>query len=178
MANINALDGLSNAERAELVFALSALLCADASVDVSKENINAVIEASGNLASASQTATLSVASTKDDKDESALKAMEIISCSAPEGESEAKECANCSAPDGQNGFILKPCAKCELTWYCGRACQATHWKAGHKLLCLASRERKPLNLHSKSLDECPICLDPLAIGALCTLPCTHTFHAS
>jgi hypothetical protein len=26
-------------------------------------------------------------------------------------------------------------------------------------------------------DECPICFDPLAAGALCTLPCTHTFHA-
>ena len=26
--------------------------------------------------------------------------------------------------------------------------------------------------------ECPICLDPLDSGTLCTLPCTHIFHAS
>jgi hypothetical protein len=45
---------------------------------------------------------------------------------------ETSECGNCAAPEGKNGVTLKPCPKCKLTSYCGRACQAAHWKAGHK----------------------------------------------
>ena len=43
-----ALDGLTGAEKAELVCSLSALLCADAGADLSEENISSVITASGN----------------------------------------------------------------------------------------------------------------------------------
>ena len=94
---------------------------------------------------------------------------------------------------------LAPSASSPPTADCGRACQASHWKAGHKQFCVAPGERKPQaspapkaaqdkhvwNVredHGGSSaaagdDECPICFDPLAAGALCTLPCTHTFHA-
>ena len=47
-----------------------------------------------------------MASTKKDK-----------SAAAPE----VDVCANCSAPEGQNDAVLKPCAKCKMTSYCGRA---------------------------------------------------------
>jgi len=43
-----ALDGLTPAEKAELVCSLSALLCADCEQDVSEDNLKAVIAASGN----------------------------------------------------------------------------------------------------------------------------------
>jgi hypothetical protein len=43
-----ALDGLNNNEKAELACSLSALLCADAGVDINEENMNAVLVASGN----------------------------------------------------------------------------------------------------------------------------------
>ena len=43
-----ALDGLTASEKDELVVSLSALLCADAGVELSEENISAVVTASGN----------------------------------------------------------------------------------------------------------------------------------
>lgn len=43
-----ALEGLNVNEKAELVCSLSALLCADSGADVSADNLNAVIKASGN----------------------------------------------------------------------------------------------------------------------------------
>ena len=101
---------------------------------------------------------------------------------------ETSECGNCAAPEGQNGVTLKTCPKCKLTYYCGRACQASHWKAGHKQFCVAPGDRKPqasqvpkMGDRVKRVDggesstaadddgECPICFDPLATGALCTL---------
>jgi hypothetical protein len=48
---MSALEGLSAKEKAELVCSLSALLCADAKVELSADNINAVIAASGNAVS-------------------------------------------------------------------------------------------------------------------------------
>jgi hypothetical protein len=119
-----------------------------------------------------------MASTKKDK-----------GASAPE----TRECDNCKAPEDRNGVTLKPCPKCKLTSYCGRACQASHWKAGHKQFCVAPGERKPqpvstparlkgcqtIITHAEEATvECAICLDPLSSSTPCTLPCTHTFHAS
>ena len=37
----------------------------------------------------------------------------------------------CCGTEGAN----KCCAACKDTWYCGRECQAKHWKAGHKTKC-------------------------------------------
>lgn len=45
---MSALEGLSQHEKDELVVSLSALICADSSADISEENLNAVITASGN----------------------------------------------------------------------------------------------------------------------------------
>jgi hypothetical protein len=56
---------------------------------------------------------------------------------------ETSECGNCAASEGQNGITLKPCPKCKLASYCGRACQATQWKASHKQFCVAPGNRKP-----------------------------------
>ena len=101
---------------------------------------------------------------------------------------EAKVCANCLAPEGQRGITLKACTRCKLTDYCGRACQTAHWKAFHKQFCVTPEERAPRPPASSPAPaawreeqkprECAICLDPLASGSLCTLPCSHSFHAA
>ena len=106
---------------------------------------------------------------------------------------ETKECAHCLAPDGQHGVTLKACIRCKATFYCGRACQTAHWRAGHKQFCVTPGERVPSlppeePLRESSIngpedtsldraDECAICLDPLGdSGPLCALPCSHKFH--
>ena len=103
---------------------------------------------------------------------------------------EANVCAHCLAPEGSHGVVLKACTRCKATHYCGRACQTAHWRAGHKQFCVTPEERAPqpasttwsTRIQPPEEDlrpvECAVCLDPLASGAaLCTLPCTHTFHA-
>jgi len=102
---------------------------------------------------------------------------------------EANVCAHCLAPEGSHGVVLKACTRCKATRYCSRACQIAHWRAGHKH-CVTPEERTPqlAPLSSTRIQppekdhqpsECAVCLDPLASGAnLCTLPCTHTFHAA
>ena len=54
---------------------------------------------------------------------------------------ETKECAHCLAPDGQHGVALKACIRCRAAFYCGRACQTAHWRAGHKQFCVTPGER-------------------------------------
>ena len=49
---------------------------------------------------------------------------------------EANVCAHCLAPEGSHGVVLKACTRCKVTHYCGRACQTTHWRAGHKQFCV------------------------------------------
>ena len=56
---------------------------------------------------------------------------------------ETKECAHCLAPDGQHGVALKACIRCKAAFYCGRACQTAHWRAGHKQFCVTPGERAP-----------------------------------
>ena len=56
---------------------------------------------------------------------------------------ETKECAHCPAPDGQHGVAVKACIRCKAAFYCGRACQTAHWRAGHKQICVAPGERVP-----------------------------------
>ena len=108
---------------------------------------------------------------------------------------ETQVCAHCLAPDGQHGVALKACIRCKATFYCGRACQTAHWRAGHKQFCVTPEERVPSlppeePLRASSIngpedtsldraDECAICLDPLGdSGPLCALPCSHKFHAA
>ena len=58
--------------------------------------------------------------------------------------SDYRECANCLSSrllDGSND-PLKSCARCGLVYYCGRPCQAEHWKFGkHKQFCVTREER-------------------------------------
>ena len=56
---------------------------------------------------------------------------------------ETRLCAHCLAPDGQHGVALKACTRCKATFYCGRACQTAHWRAGHKQFCVTPEERVP-----------------------------------
>jgi hypothetical protein len=46
-------------------------------------------------------------------------------------------CAQCGAAAGGGSAVrLSTCARCKKIRYCGRACQAAHWKAGHKKTCV------------------------------------------
>jgi TPR repeat protein len=50
--------------------------------------------------------------------------------------SSSNTCANCGVAEAAGGGALKPCSRCKAVVYCGRECQAQHWKAGgHKAVC-------------------------------------------
>ncbi|CAD7922634.1 unnamed protein product [Amoebophrya sp. A25] len=56
-------------------------------------------------------------------------------------------CANpkCSKTQGGSVKALSRCSRCQLSWYCGRECQAQHFReGGHKKEC-----KKPGNLPAK-----------------------------
>jgi hypothetical protein len=45
-------------------------------------------------------------------------------------------CANCGASKTAGSVALKPCSRCKAVVYCGKACQAQHWKTGgHRAVC-------------------------------------------
>ena len=45
-------------------------------------------------------------------------------------------CANCGVAEAAGGGALKPCSRCKAVVYCGKECQAKHWKeGGHKAMC-------------------------------------------
>ena len=46
-------------------------------------------------------------------------------------------CANCAISETAGSSVsLKPCSRCKAVVYCGRECQAAHWKAGgHRAVC-------------------------------------------
>ena len=54
-----------------------------------------------------------------------------------------KACANCLAPEGVHCESFLVCARCKVTYYCDRACQVAHWKAGHKKFCIAAKLAVP-----------------------------------
>jgi len=47
------------------------------------------------------------------------------------------KCANCGVAETAGSSVtLKPCSRCKAVVYCGKACQAAHWKAGgHRAVC-------------------------------------------
>lgn len=45
-------------------------------------------------------------------------------------------CAFCNTVKAGTSAKLQSCARCRAVWYCGRACQVAHWKAGHKHVCV------------------------------------------
>jgi TPR repeat protein len=45
-------------------------------------------------------------------------------------------CANCGVKETAGSVALKPCSRCKAVVYCGRECQAKHWKVGgHRTMC-------------------------------------------
>ena len=76
-----------------------------------------------------------------------------------------RTCANCGKPDGHIvhaggstiATTLKDCSRCKLVCYCGKDCQAQHWKAGgHKEFCLSPEERRPEAPAQSSTAEVPL----------------------
>jgi TPR repeat protein len=50
-------------------------------------------------------------------------------------------CANCGIAEMAGSAALKPCSRCKDAVYCGKACQAQHWKAGgHREKCTRPKE--------------------------------------
>ncbi|KXZ54463.1 hypothetical protein GPECTOR_4g1014 [Gonium pectorale] len=47
--------------------------------------------------------------------------------------------AGCNSLEGpaESGLTPKRCSRCKAVYYCSSACQAAHWKAGHKAECKA-----------------------------------------
>jgi len=99
---------------------------------------------------------------------------------------EASECANCLAQESDD-TMLSNCSQCGMVLYCSKDCQRAHWKANHKHHCVSKADRAPASSMPTRMRpsdgdlrplECPVCFDPLAEGNLCTLPCSHTFHAA
>jgi len=100
---------------------------------------------------------------------------------------DVRTCGNCAAPDGQDETTLKPCGRCRLVFYCNKACQAQHWKATHRVGCIALADRKPEIVAAaketvlSSLDcwtdvKCSFCLGKVSRATMSTLPCEHSFH--
>jgi len=45
--------------------------------------------------------------------------------------SPSRTCANCGVAETEGSSVaLKPCPRCKAVVYCGKGCQAHHWKAG------------------------------------------------
>ena len=98
-----------------------------------------------------------------------------------------KDCANCGAREGTvpGSPTHSSCARCGLAWYCARACQAEHWKHGHKQQCVKKEDRRVVRSEDDddrgaeraTQPECAICLEPLTVASQSQkLPCKHTYH--
>jgi TPR repeat protein len=96
-----------------------------------------------------------------------------------------KTCGFCEANEDSE-HKLQTCSRCKLVVYCSKACQAAHWKNGHRQACVAVQDRKPDSLNNNQQARegnnktdviCVICLEPLKSSSTCTLPCAHSFHS-
>jgi len=89
------------------------------------------------------------------------------------------QCANCAVTLSMDADVwLRPCPKCKLVDYCGKACQTQHWKEGkHKQFCVAKEARRPGAQEAPVAGPaCPVCLDALDGKAKATLRCGHALH--
>ena len=50
--------------------------------------------------------------------------------------------SHCAAPGCLKEAHLK-CSRCQTVRYCSKACQVTHWKAGHSKACRAAKTEAP-----------------------------------
>ena len=100
---------------------------------------------------------------------------------------EVKACGNCGGAEGSSGVAqLSVCARCGLVVYCSKECQRPDWKDNHKKAFITKADRVPqprapladCKEATSEGDDCPICLDPVALASATTLPCAHVFHAA
>ena len=74
----------------------------------------------------------------------------------------AFECGNCGQSELKVGD-MQVCGRCRRARYCGRACQAAHWKKGdHKKFCVAPDQCKPGDQPREDRSagvNCLICLE-------------------
>ncbi|CAM9889157.1 unnamed protein product, partial [Heterosigma akashiwo] len=98
------------------------------------------------------------------------------------------ECIECDAEQCNNIAPEKRCSRCLTVYYCGVACQRSHWKA-HKALCInvnvmrqklvgiAGEEDAEHNeMESVNTDvECGICLEDQARDPVVIPQCRHVF---
>jgi TPR repeat protein len=51
--------------------------------------------------------------------------------------SSSRTCANCGVEEAVGSIALKLCSQCKVVGYCGKECQAQHWKVGgHRSACI------------------------------------------
>jgi len=59
------------------------------------------------------------------------------------------ECGLCYRPHDPSENKLRPCKRCHRVFYCGKVCQAKHWKGegdhGHKPYCNKIKKNKKKN---------------------------------
>ena len=61
---------------------------------------------------------------------------------------------------------LKACSNCTIKFYCGKECQVSHWKSGHKMECriisdVRSRGIDPAKITITKVSSTPSSLPPL-----------------
>ena len=60
----------------------------------------------------------------------------------PASEQPSRSDTTCAAPGCLKEAHLK-CSRCQTVRYCSKACQVTHWKAGHSKACRAAKTEAP-----------------------------------
>lgn len=75
-----------------------------------------------------------------------------LDSSSPPNARKFTSCANCTTESTK----LAACARCGLVAYCSKDCQRAHWKASHKVACVAQPDAKSssqTNSHGRTLKE-------------------------
>lgn len=83
-------------------------------------------------------------------------------------------CSNC----GKSDVPLLACSRCQLVRYCGKVCQARHWKeGGHKSSCCKSQAgTSPVPTPPPDW-VCHLCSEGLSEAALAACPSGHISHS-
>lgn len=92
---------------------------------------------------------------KEDWPDHKLRCKKPVDPLMKKGAPGGSECANCAALD--TDLPLWQCTGCRLEWYCSKACQAAHWKGGHKQSCVDPGDRRPGAEALQGSIVCAIC---------------------